>query len=192
MRIQWIKAARCAYRALTQKELRYRVIDEQAHAFFRRISENVACVAFAVDGETVSVYAYAAVIEAQFGIVGNNGHRKIRPVEQIRGTGMKKDGFLLKRAAMLTGMAENVVKTIEINRSQEIKQIMRGGSKMKPGMRGMSKRSRHIGKDSVLLECKLTERRTNELIALLKSKFRHIEVVRGGVVAIESISTSCR
>ena len=49
-----------------------------------------------------------------------------------------------------------------------------------------------IGRDSVLLECKLTERRNNELIALLKSRFRHIEVVRGGAVAIESISTSCR
>ena len=49
-----------------------------------------------------------------------------------------------------------------------------------------------IGKDSVLLECKLTERRNNELIALLKSKFKVIEVVRGGAVAIESISTSCR
>ena len=41
-----------------------------------------------------------------------------------------------------------------------------------------------IGNDSVLLECKL--------IALLKSKFKMIEVVRGGAVAIESISTSCR
>lgn len=49
-----------------------------------------------------------------------------------------------------------------------------------------------VGNDSVLLECKLTERRINELIALLKSKFRRIEVVRGGAVAIESISTSCR
>ena len=48
-----------------------------------------------------------------------------------------------------------------------------------------------IGKDSVLLECKATERRNNELIALLKSRFHHIEVVRGGAVAIESISTSC-
>ena len=48
-----------------------------------------------------------------------------------------------------------------------------------------------IGSDSVLLECKLTERRNNELIALLKSRFKHIEVVRGGAVAIESISTSC-
>ena len=49
-----------------------------------------------------------------------------------------------------------------------------------------------IGNDSVLLECKLTEQRNNELIALLKSKFRSIEVVRGGAVAIESISTSSR
>ena len=49
-----------------------------------------------------------------------------------------------------------------------------------------------IGKDSVLLECKLNERRNNELIALLKSKFKSVEVVRGGAVAIESISTSCR
>ncbi len=49
-----------------------------------------------------------------------------------------------------------------------------------------------IGKDSILLECKLTEHRNNDLIALLKSKFHHIEVVRGGAVAIESISTGCR
>ena len=49
-----------------------------------------------------------------------------------------------------------------------------------------------IGKDSVMLECKLTERRNNELIELLKAKFRNIEIVRGGVVAIEAISTSCR
>ncbi|MEG0963467.1 MAG: acetolactate synthase small subunit [Lachnospiraceae bacterium] len=49
-----------------------------------------------------------------------------------------------------------------------------------------------IGSDSVLLECKLTERRNNELISLLKSKFKQIEIVRGGAVAIESISTSCR
>lgn len=48
-----------------------------------------------------------------------------------------------------------------------------------------------IGSDSVLLECKLTERRNNELIALLKSRFKNIQVVRGGAVAIESISTSC-
>jgi len=49
-----------------------------------------------------------------------------------------------------------------------------------------------IGEDSVMLECKLTERRNNELIELLKSKFRNIEIVRGGAVAIEAVSTSCR
>ncbi len=50
-----------------------------------------------------------------------------------------------------------------------------------------------IGEDSVMLECKLTERRNNELIGLLNAKFRgHVEIVRGGAVAIEAISTSCR
>ncbi len=49
-----------------------------------------------------------------------------------------------------------------------------------------------IGEDSVLLECVLTERRNNELVKLLKSKYKHISVVRGGAVAIESISTGCR
>jgi acetolactate synthase-1/3 small subunit len=49
-----------------------------------------------------------------------------------------------------------------------------------------------IGDDSVMLECLLTERQTNELISLLNAKFKHLEIVRGGAVAIESISTSCR
>ena len=49
-----------------------------------------------------------------------------------------------------------------------------------------------IGKDRVLLECMLTERRNNELIALLKNKYHRISVVRGGAVAIETISTGCR
>ena len=49
-----------------------------------------------------------------------------------------------------------------------------------------------IGDDSVLLECKLTERRNNELIEMLRTRFPHLEIVRGGSVAIESISTSCR
>jgi len=49
-----------------------------------------------------------------------------------------------------------------------------------------------MGGDSVMLECKLTERRNNELIALLKSKFKRISIVRGGAVAIETISTGCR
>ena len=49
-----------------------------------------------------------------------------------------------------------------------------------------------IGEDSVLLESALTERKKNELVALLKKQFHRLEVVRGGSVAIESISTSCR
>ncbi len=49
-----------------------------------------------------------------------------------------------------------------------------------------------IGEDSVLMECMLKEHRVNEMIALLKKRFRNIEVVRGGAVAIESISTSSR
>lgn len=46
------------------------------------------------------------------------------------------------------------------------------------------------GADSVLLECMLKEHKIRELIALLKLRFRHVEVVRGGAVAIEAISTS--
>lgn len=49
-----------------------------------------------------------------------------------------------------------------------------------------------VGKDSILLECKLTERRNNDLIQLLKNNFKTIEIVRGGAVAVESIATSCR
>lgn len=49
-----------------------------------------------------------------------------------------------------------------------------------------------MNNDSVIIESKLTEHRNNDLIALLKSKFKHISVVRGGAVAIESISTGCR
>ena len=49
-----------------------------------------------------------------------------------------------------------------------------------------------IGEDSILLECMLPERRNNELIKLLKKQFAALEVVRGGSVAVESISTSCR
>lgn len=49
-----------------------------------------------------------------------------------------------------------------------------------------------MGTDSVLIEGKLPEHRNNELISLLKAKFKKIEVVRGGAVAIEAINTSCR
>ena len=43
-----------------------------------------------------------------------------------------------------------------------------------------------IGIGSVMLE------KHDDLIAILKKKFKHISVVRGGSVAIESISTECR
>ena len=49
-----------------------------------------------------------------------------------------------------------------------------------------------IGADAVLFESILTETKNNELIALLKSRFKKIEVTRGGAVAVESISSSCR
>ncbi len=49
-----------------------------------------------------------------------------------------------------------------------------------------------IGVDCVLLECKLKERKNNDLIELLRTRFSKIEIVRGGAVAIEKISTSCR
>lgn len=49
-----------------------------------------------------------------------------------------------------------------------------------------------IGVDSVIIASMLTEHRNDELIALAGETFKQIEVVRGGSVAIESISTSCR
>ena len=49
-----------------------------------------------------------------------------------------------------------------------------------------------IGVHSVMLECKRTEHKHNDLVALLKKKFKNICVVRGGAVAIESISTECK
>lgn len=49
-----------------------------------------------------------------------------------------------------------------------------------------------IGVDSCIIASMLTEHRNNELIALCNATFRQLEVVRGGSVAIESISTSCR
>ncbi len=53
-------------------------------------------------------------------------------------------------------------------------------------------RVRDIGPDSVLLECLLTENRNNDLINYLKAYFKNVEIVRGGAVAIESITSSCR
>ncbi|MEE3480509.1 MAG: acetolactate synthase small subunit [Lachnospiraceae bacterium] len=49
-----------------------------------------------------------------------------------------------------------------------------------------------IGPDAVILESTLTERRNDELVALLRESFKHIDVIRGGAVAVEGISTSCR
>ncbi|GAB6155797.1 acetolactate synthase small subunit [Desulfosporosinus burensis] len=47
-------------------------------------------------------------------------------------------------------------------------------------------------KESVLMECVQTESKNNDLINLLSSDFKNIEVVRGGSVAIESISMTER
>ena len=49
-----------------------------------------------------------------------------------------------------------------------------------------------IGIGSVMLECRRTEQKHDDLIAILKKEFMLISVVRGGSVAIESISTECR
>lgn len=46
--------------------------------------------------------------------------------------------------------------------------------------------------DCVILESTLTERRNDELCALLRKTFKHIDIVRGGAVAVEGVSTSCR
>ncbi len=46
--------------------------------------------------------------------------------------------------------------------------------------------------DCVILESTLTERRNDELVVLLRKTFKHIDIVRGGSVAIEGVSTSCR
>ncbi|MCR4842117.1 MAG: acetolactate synthase small subunit [Eubacterium sp.] len=49
-----------------------------------------------------------------------------------------------------------------------------------------------IGTESLIIASMLTEHRNNELIALMNKTYKQVEVVRGGSVAIESISTSCR
>lgn len=48
------------------------------------------------------------------------------------------------------------------------------------------------GIDSILLECVQTETRNDDIIKLLTEQFKQIEVVRGGSVAIESISMTDR
>lgn len=49
-----------------------------------------------------------------------------------------------------------------------------------------------MNSDSVILESMLTEHRNNDLIALLKANFKQVSIIRGGAVAVESISTGCR
>lgn len=46
------------------------------------------------------------------------------------------------------------------------------------------------GVDSILLESVNTEEKNNDIIKLIKKQFKSIELVRGGSVAIEAISTS--
>lgn len=48
------------------------------------------------------------------------------------------------------------------------------------------------GAEGMIIESALTERRNNELAALLRKTFRRIDIIRGGAVAMEAISTSCR
>lgn len=48
------------------------------------------------------------------------------------------------------------------------------------------------GTDSILLECVQTEARNDDMIKLLTVRFNNVEVVRGGSVAMESISMSDR
>lgn len=48
------------------------------------------------------------------------------------------------------------------------------------------------GIDSILLESVHTENKNNDIIKLINNRFKSIEVVRGGSVAIESISISER
>lgn len=49
-----------------------------------------------------------------------------------------------------------------------------------------------IGKSEILMECVQTENKNNDLIRFASNEFSNIEVVRGGSVAIESISISDR
>ncbi len=48
------------------------------------------------------------------------------------------------------------------------------------------------GMESILVESVATEGKNNDLIHLLTTKFKNVEVVRGGIVAIESISMTDR
>lgn len=46
-----------------------------------------------------------------------------------------------------------------------------------------------IDKTGVIIECLLTEHKNDDLVSLLTKTFKKVEIVRGGSVAIESIST---
>ena len=46
--------------------------------------------------------------------------------------------------------------------------------------------------DALILECVQTETKNNDLIKLIRKHYKHIEVVRGGSVAIESLSMTDR
>ena len=49
-----------------------------------------------------------------------------------------------------------------------------------------------MGTKTATMECVQTETKNNEMIKLLKAKFSTIEIVRGGNVAIESVSVTDR
>ena len=49
-----------------------------------------------------------------------------------------------------------------------------------------------MGTKTATMECVQTESKNNEMIKLLKAKFTTIEIVRGGNVAIESVSVTDR
>lgn len=44
------------------------------------------------------------------------------------------------------------------------------------------------GADSMLMECVQTETKNNDMVKLMKEKFKSLKIVRGGSVAIDSIS----
>ena len=48
------------------------------------------------------------------------------------------------------------------------------------------------GKNSLLMECFQTEERNNSLIALVRESYKQVSIVRGGSVAVESISVQDR
>ena len=53
-------------------------------------------------------------------------------------------------------------------------------------------RVKDMGKDSILIESVRTEAKNNSILKVFKKRFSSIEVVRGGSVAIDSISMQDR